>query len=224
MTEPCDLTTREARRMIGRKALSPVELVESCIARIEAVASKLGPNDVLGADANTGWRQHEALRVVKAVADIDLFIEQPCLSYEECLAVRRQCGHPMILDECMDSLGMVLRGHSEGAMDLINLKINRMGGLTRARQVRDLCLSLGIVMTIEDSWGSEIATAAIAHLAQSTPADFHFQSSAFHEYASICIADGGPEIADGFMKPGEGPGLGVTPRMEVLGDPIFVIE
>lgn len=35
--QPCDLTAREARALIGRKRLSPVELVESCIARIEAV-------------------------------------------------------------------------------------------------------------------------------------------------------------------------------------------
>ncbi len=37
MTEPCDLTALEARRLIGRKALSPVELLESCLARIATV-------------------------------------------------------------------------------------------------------------------------------------------------------------------------------------------
>lgn len=37
MTEPCDLTAVEARAKIGRKELSPVELLDSCIARIEAV-------------------------------------------------------------------------------------------------------------------------------------------------------------------------------------------
>src|SRR3954451_23061075 len=37
MAEPCDLAAIEARRLIGRKRLSPVELLESCIARIEAV-------------------------------------------------------------------------------------------------------------------------------------------------------------------------------------------
>ena len=105
-------------------------------------------------------------------------------------------------------------------MDLINLKINRMGGLTRARQVRDLCVHLGIVMTIEDSWGGEIATSAIAHLAQSTPPTFHFQSSAFHEYASIAIANGGPQVADGHMTAPSEPGLGVEPLMDILGDPV----
>ena len=37
MTEPCELSALEARRLIGRKRLSPIELLESCIARIEMV-------------------------------------------------------------------------------------------------------------------------------------------------------------------------------------------
>lgn len=37
MIQPCDLTAREARRLIGERKLSPVELLESCIERIEAV-------------------------------------------------------------------------------------------------------------------------------------------------------------------------------------------
>ncbi|HEX3920239.1 MAG TPA: amidase family protein, partial [Caulobacteraceae bacterium] len=37
MTQPCDLTAVEARRQIGAKSLSARELLESCIARIEAI-------------------------------------------------------------------------------------------------------------------------------------------------------------------------------------------
>ena len=48
------------------------------IARIRAVADRLSPGDRLVADANTGWVQHEAVRVAKAVRDIDVYIEQPC--------------------------------------------------------------------------------------------------------------------------------------------------
>ena len=182
----------------------------------------------MDADANTGWSQHDAIRVVDAVRtlgsehDIRLYIEQPCLSYEECLNVRQHTHLPFILDECMDSLSVLLRGYNDRAMDLINLKINRMGGLTRARQVRDLCISLGICMTIEDSWGGEIATSAIAHLAQSTPENFHFQSSAFHDYHTTAIAAGGPIVTGGFMQAADEPGLGVEPIMDVLGKPVFI--
>ena len=41
MTEPCDLTATEARRLIGRKKLSPVELMQSCINRIGKVNGKV---------------------------------------------------------------------------------------------------------------------------------------------------------------------------------------
>lgn len=191
------------------------------IERIHQVAANLRPGNILAADANTGWQQHEAIRVVKAVRDVDVYIEQPCTSYEECLAVRQHTDHPIILDECMDSLEMLIRGYQDRAMDLVNLKINRVGGITRARQFRDLCVSLGIVMTIEDSWGGEIATAAIAHLAHSTPDSFHFQSSAFHEYHSVAIASGGPTIEEGKMFMSDRPGLGVEPDYSVLGEAVF---
>ncbi len=191
------------------------------IERIHKVSSALREGNILNADANTGWRQHEAIRVVKAVRDVDFYLEQPCLTYDECMAVRQHCDHPIILDECMDSIEMVLRGHREKAMDAINLKINRVGGITRACQFRDLCMALGIVMTIEDSWGSDITTAAIAHLAHSVPSDFHFQSSAFHEYTNTVIANGGPVIENGFMKISNRPGLGVEPDLNVLGNPVF---
>ncbi len=193
------------------------------IERIIAVSAELETGNVLGADANTGWLQHEAMRVVSAIRDVDIYVEQPCLTYEECLAVRRHCNHPMILDECIDSIEVLIRGYQDSAMDLINLKINRVGGLTKARQFRDLCMSMGLVMTIEDAWGGEIATAAIAHFAHSVPQEFHFQSSAFHEYTEVEIATGAPVIEDGYMKVTDRPGLGVEVNKETLGEPVFTL-
>jgi cis-L-3-hydroxyproline dehydratase len=196
---------------------------DSDIERILKVSAELRPGNVLAADANTGWRQHEALRVVKAIRDVDIYIEQPCPSYEECLTVRQHTNHPIILDECMEDIRLLMRGYQDRAMDVVNLKVGRVGGLTKARQFRDLAVTLGISLTIEDSWGGEIATAALCHLAHSTPPGFHFQSSAFHEYHSLAIASGGPELNDGYMSVSAQPGLGVSPKMDVLGDPVAVI-
>ena len=190
------------------------------IARIRAVAAKLQPGDRLIADANTGWLMHDAMRVVRAVRDIDVYIEQPCLSYEECLSIRRHCDHPFVLDEVIDSLDMLLRGHADRAMDVVNLKISKLGGLTKTRQARDLCVSLGIAMTLEDSWGGDIVTAAIAHLAHSTPPEFLFTATDFNSYVTVSIADGAPKRMNGRMAASTQPGLGVTPRMEVLGNPV----
>ncbi len=193
------------------------------IARIRAVAARLRPGDRLVADANTGWIQHEAIRVANAVRDIDVYIEQPCLTYEECLAVRRQIPQPFVLDETIDDLGMLLRARSDLAMDVVNLKISKLGGLTKIRQARDLCVSLGIGMTLEDSWGGDIATAAIAHLAQSTPPEFLFSTTDFNSYVTVSTAEGAPERVDGRMAASTAPGLGIQPRPEVLGAPVVTI-
>jgi L-alanine-DL-glutamate epimerase-like enolase superfamily enzyme len=191
------------------------------IERIQAVSEKLEAGDVLIADANTGWLPHEAARVVRAVRDLDVYIEQPCLSYEECLTIRRRCDHPFVLDESVDGIEMLLRGHGDQAMDVVNIKISKLGGLTKARQARDLCASLGIAMTIEDSWGGDIVTAAIAHLAHSTPARHRFTATDFNSYVTVSIAEGAPRRENGRMAASTAPGLGVTPRRELLGDPVM---
>jgi L-alanine-DL-glutamate epimerase-like enolase superfamily enzyme len=191
------------------------------IERIRAVRAVLDPRDKLVADANTGWTIHEAARVVNAVRDIDVYIEQPCASYEQCLAIRRRTPLPFVLDEVIDSLDTVLRAAADGAMDVVNLKISKLGGLTKARQVRDLCAALGVAMTIEDTWGGDITTAAIAHLAHSTPTELLFSTTDFNSYVTVSNATGAPQRIDGRMSASMAPGLGIEPRREVLGQPVW---
>lgn len=198
--------------------------VETDVARILAAAEKLRPGDVLIADANTGWTQHQALRVADAVRHADVYIEQPCRTYEECLTVRRHTDRPFVLDEVIDDIGMVVRGAADHAMDVINLKISKVGGLTAARQIRDLCVSLGIALTIEDTWGGDIATAAIAHLAHSTPPEMLFTTTDFNSYVTVSTAAGAPQRKNGRMTTYDQPGLGIEPRMEILGRPVFSVE
>ena len=194
------------------------------IDRIRAAAKVLSCGDVLVADANTGWTQHAALRVADAVRDVDVYLEQPCPTYEQCLAVRRHTNRPFVLDEVIDGLDMVVRAAGDLAADVINLKISKVGGLTKARQIRDLCVSLGLAMTIEDTWGGDITTAAIAHLAHSTPARYLFSTTDFNSYVTVAFADGAPKRVGGRMAASTKPGLGVTPRMKVLGKPVIDIR
>lgn len=193
------------------------------IERIRAASKVLTRGDVLVADANTGWTQHEAIRVADAVRDVDVYIEQPCMTYEQCLAVRRHTHRPFVLDEVVDGIDMVIRGVADQAMDVVNLKISKVGGLTKARQIRDLCVSLGIAMTIEDTWGGDITTAAIAHLAHSTPERFLFSSTDFNSYVTVAFADGAPQRAKGRLSASRAPGLGVKPMMKVLGQPVLAV-
>ncbi len=197
---------------------------ETDIERIRAVSAELQRGDVLIADANTGWLMHQAARVVRAVKDIDVYIEQPCDTFEECYSIRKMTDHPFVLDESIDGLPILLRANSLQAMDVINIKISKFGGLTKARQARDLCVSLGIAMTIEDSWGGDIITAAISHLAHSTPAELLFSSTDFNSYVTVSTANDAPQRNNGRLAASTAPGLGITPKMEVLGQAVFEVN
>ena len=196
---------------------------DSDIARIRACRAILPATDVLVADANTGWTMHEAARVVNAVRDLDVYIEQPSPTYEECLATRRRSPLPFVLDEVIGGAGDLMRAIAEGAMDVVNLKISKVGGLTRARLMRDICITAGVPMIIEDTWGGDIVTAAIAHLAQSTPEEFTFAATDFNSYGSKEIAAGAPKRVNGLMRAAGAPGLGVEPVMAALGKPVLQI-
>lgn len=59
--------------------------------------------ETLVADANTGWTRADAARVVASVEGLDVYIEQPCPTYDECLSVRRRATEPFVLDEVITS-------------------------------------------------------------------------------------------------------------------------
>lgn len=192
------------------------------VLRMRAAARALLPGDLLVGDANTGWTRLAAARVADQVRDLDIIIEQPCATYEECLSIRRRTAKPFVLDEVIDSTAAVIRAAADDAMDGVNLKISRLGGLTKARAMRDLCASLGVAMTIEDTWGSDIGTAAIAHLAHSTPPALLFAATDFNSYVTVATATGTPARVNGRMAAPSRPGLGVEPIRAALGPPVAV--
>ena len=126
------------------------------IVRIKRCRAELDRSDILIGDSNTGWTTHQALRIVAAVRNEDVYIEQPCPSYQECLMVRRHTDLPFVLDEVVDDIHSLLAVHKDGAADVVNIKISKFGGLTKARQAVNLCQRLGLAATIEDTWGGDI--------------------------------------------------------------------
>lgn len=68
-----------------------------------------------------------------------------------------------------------------------------------------------------------MTTAAIAHLAHSTPAELRFSATDFNSYVTVSTAVGAPKRKDGTMAASKEPGLGVRPRMKVLGKPLVVV-
>ena len=74
-------------------------------------------------------------------------------------------------------------------------------------------------MNIEDSWGGDIITAAIAHLAHSTPERYRFSATDFNSYVTESFAEGAPRRENGRMTTSDAPGLGVQPDLDRFGGP-----
>ncbi len=199
----------------------PAEDVE----RFRAIdADNAARGDYMQADANRGWALDQALRFARGIAECDMVIEQPCQTIEECAELRRRTGLPVMLDEMVCEVPDLLRAIEHRACDAINIKITRMGGLSRARQIRDLCSHAGLSVSVQDTGGADIAAAAMAHLAQSTPTRIFRGAWDPRELAGVSNADGGPMAADGTIAVSDAPGLGVTPKLDVLGEPIAVYD
>ena len=194
------------------------------IARVKSALRVVSPGDVLVADANRGWLAAEAIRVVNALAGENCYVEQPCKTLEECLVIRSHTNLPMVLDEVITGANAFLRAWQRKAMDIINLKISRVGGLTKAKLLRDMCEALGIRMTIEDSWGGDITTATVAHLAGSTRSEFLFSSTDFNSYVDVQVAHDAPKRKEGMLPVPTRPGLGITVDEKVLGQPVFSMK
>ena len=60
---------------------------------------------------------HDALNVINAINDLDVYVEQPCISYNENLSVRKKTNKPFILDESIDSVDTLLRAYNDKADD-----------------------------------------------------------------------------------------------------------
>jgi len=192
--------------------------------RIAAVIAATGPGDAVIGDANGGWRRQDAIIAAGLLAGSERFrLEQPCPTLEECLAVRRLTSLPMVLDEVMVDLATLVRAASLDAMDQINLKISRVGGLLPARLMRDAAVGLGIRLMIEDSWGGDIVTAAVAHLAAGTPPGALFAVSYMNDWTLEHVAGYQPRSDRGMGPVPGGPGLGIDVDVAALGAPLFTV-
>jgi len=185
-------------------------------ATVERVVEQAGEGAVVIADANGGWSLADALVAVRALEDLPVFLEQPCRRLEDVLHVRAATALPLILDESVTDADSLVAAVRRAGASGVNLKIGKVGGLTPARRLRDLAVSLGASVTIEDTWGGDVAAAAIAHLAASTPPASLFSVSLVNAAVAEHVAGGEP-----VDRAPDGPGLGLRVDESLLGDPVM---
>jgi cis-L-3-hydroxyproline dehydratase len=203
------------RRIQVKVGGDPAQDVE----RVHAVRAAVPADVVLFCDANGAWTTGQARAFLRATGALEITLEQPCMSYDDCRALRPHCPHPLVLDECIDSLPALLAAHRDGVADGVTIKIARVGGVGPAALLRDVAVELGLPVTVEDTGGSDIDTAAMAHLSLSTPEELRIHTVDFNAWVTVGNASGMPPAERGRLRAPEGPGLGLQLRRETLGEP-----
>lgn len=194
------------------------------VERMEAVRAAVGTGPLVFGDWNCCSSQLDAIRAGRALSSLDVMLEQPCATIESCNVVRQATGLPMKLDESVHDIHSLLHGHQLGCMDAAALKLSKFGGISATRRARDLCLEIGTKMVIEDTWGSDITTSALMHLATATDQGAIMNVCNLADYVSPKLSRESYFVSEGFASVSDAPGLGVSPDLSVLGEPLFVIS
>jgi L-alanine-DL-glutamate epimerase-like enolase superfamily enzyme len=198
--------------------------VNEDVERLEAVRAVVPSDTVLFCDANASWGTAEVRRFLRATRDLDYTLEQPCATYAENLAIRSACDRPLVLDETIDGVDVLLRAISDGLVDGITIKLARVGGITKAKLIRDIAIARNIKITIEDTGGAQIDTAAYCALMLSTPQTLRQHTVDFHNWVTVSNGHADFHIDGGAITPPSGPGLGVEVDAAVFGEPVFLTE
>ncbi len=197
--------------------------VERDIDRIRDVESIRKPGEILLYDVNRGWTRQQALRVMSTVQDLSVMVEQPCETLDDIASIAGKHATPVSADESLVTLQDGTRIAREGIAEVFNIKLNRVGGLTKAARLRDIALAHGIDIFVMATGGSVMADTEALHLAATVPDDNFYAVWACQDMLTLDIAGGrGPRNRDGHLHLPEEPGLGVHPEEDALGDPVAV--
>lgn len=191
--------------------------------RVAAALADQVPGEYFIVDANGGLTVETALRLLRLIPDgLDFVLEAPCATWRECMSLRRRTNVPIIADELAISDASIAQLIAEDAAEGFGLKISKNGGLTRGRRQRDIGIAAGLTMSVQETAGTDIAFAAIVHLGQTIPPKFLRPILESRTLLGLKTADAAYDVIDGRITAPTDPGLGITPLMDVLGDPIAI--
>lgn len=194
------------------------------IERITAIEAALPEGERITWDINRAWMPATAVQVLNATSTAH-WVEQPCATTRQCAQVAARVRNPIMLDECMHDFDDHLEAWSMRACEGVKVKPNRVGGLTRARQIRDFGVSVGWRMHIEDLGGCGLADMAAIHLASATPEANRLASWIGDDLIGEDFCNGtGARTQEGLAVPHSVPGHGVVPDMDRLGDAAQIFE
>ncbi|MDP3950026.1 o-succinylbenzoate synthase [Microbacterium sp.] len=157
-------------RTVKIKVADPGQTLSDDIARVRAVRDALGPEGRVRIDANGAWNVDEAEHAIHALAGFDLeYAEQPCATVDELAELRtrvKYMGIPIAADESIRKAEDPLAVARAGAADLIVIKAQPLGGLTRALQI---VVAAGLPAVVSSALDTAVGLSQGAALAAALP-------------------------------------------------------
>ena len=142
---------------------------ERDIARVRDVEALRRPGEIVLYDVNRGWSRAQALQVMQACEDLVVTFEQPCETLDDIAAIAGRHASPVSVDESLVTLQDAARIARDGIAEVFGIKLNRVGGLTKAARMRDIALAHGIDMFVMATGGTVLADTEALHLAATVP-------------------------------------------------------
>jgi L-alanine-DL-glutamate epimerase-like enolase superfamily enzyme len=186
--------------------------VERDIRIIDLVRKKIGNNIALTFDANQGYSLIEAAHFIRNTKQADLeLIEQPTspeLTFQWHL-LRQEGNVPIMADESLKKLSDSFTLTSRQAVDFLNIKLMKVGGITPALQINSSARSANVRCMMGCMDESSLGIVAGLHVALARPNISHADLDSWMDieedpFAGLVI------LQDGYLTPTNLPGLGIT--------------
>lgn len=166
-----DLVTRSGCTTAKVKVAEPGQSLADDVERVAAVRDALGPSGRIRIDANAAWDVETAVLALARLARYDLeYVEQPCVGLDELAQVRRRSAVAVAADESIRTADDPIRAAGAGAVDVVVLKVQPLGGVRRALEVAEVAAATGVPAVVSSALETSIGLAAGLALAAALPA------------------------------------------------------
>jgi len=185
---------------------------------VRALRKTFGPDLRLMLDASGAYDVSTAIRVGKAYEEVGIeWFEEPVPmeNMEGMAEVRRALRMYVAAGECEFSKYGFRDLFLRRAVDVCQPNLGRAGGITECRKIAALAQAFHIHYSSQN-WGGAVLIAASAHLAAAQPNFLIFEADRMSNPLRDELVGAPPVPVNGFLRPPEGPGLGVELNEEVI--------
>jgi len=189
---------------------------EADIEAIRQIRAAVGPGPHIKMDANQGWSVSDCLRVMRAVEEYGVdAVEQPLPYWDiDGLAfIRAKAPIKLMADESCFTPQDAMMLAKRNAVDIINIKLMKCGGLYRAAQINSVAEAAGIRCMLGCMLESRVGISAGAALVAARPNFLYGDLDSFLYFKDNGRIDGGFTFKDGRITFSEAYGLGIEVDM-----------